>query len=142
MMKQNVPELFGSMVFDDREMRARLTADVYSSLRRTIDENADLEEDIADAVASEIEPVAADKLPVSTHDTVGSEVVIFTIQRMPSVQALAVPVEICPSRGFLHPVGFHSIRSGRGIGKGDVGDGRIIVGGSAQVVLHSEADTL
>ena len=54
MMKQNVPELFGSMVFDDREMRARLTADVYSSLRRTIDENADLEEDIADAVASEM----------------------------------------------------------------------------------------
>ena len=35
-------------------MRARLSADVYSSLRRTIDENTDLEENIAEAVASEM----------------------------------------------------------------------------------------
>ena len=54
MEKVNVPELFGSLVFDDRVMRARLSADVYSSLRRTIDENTDLEENIAEAVASEM----------------------------------------------------------------------------------------
>ena len=46
-MNQNVPELFGSMVFDDRVMRARLSADVYQSLRKTIDENAKLQEDVS-----------------------------------------------------------------------------------------------
>ena len=30
-----VPELFGSMVFDDKVMRARLSAEVYKSLRDT-----------------------------------------------------------------------------------------------------------
>ena len=33
-----IPEYFGSMVFDDRVMKARLSADVYRSLRKTIDE--------------------------------------------------------------------------------------------------------
>ena len=54
MGKQSVPELFGSMVFDDRVMRARLSAEVYNSLRKTIDENADLDVEIANAVASEM----------------------------------------------------------------------------------------
>ncbi len=54
MEKTNIPEIFGSMVFDDREMRARLSAKVYNSLRRTIDENADLDEEIAEAVAAEM----------------------------------------------------------------------------------------
>ena len=54
MTKTNVPELFGSLVFDDRVMRARLSADVYQSLRKTIDENAPLQQDIAQAVASEM----------------------------------------------------------------------------------------
>ena len=54
MTKINVPELFGSLVFDDRVMRARLSADVYQSLRKTIDENAELQQDIAQAVASEM----------------------------------------------------------------------------------------
>ena len=39
MMKQNIPELFASMVFDDRVMRSRLSADVYESLRKTIEES-------------------------------------------------------------------------------------------------------
>ncbi|MBR2766139.1 MAG: glutamine synthetase III [Blautia sp.] len=50
----NVPEIYGSLVFDDRVMRARLSSDVYQSLRKTIDENADLQENIAQAVASEM----------------------------------------------------------------------------------------
>ena len=54
MKNANVPEIFGSMVFDDREMRARLSAKVYTSLRKTIDENADLEVEIAEAVAAEM----------------------------------------------------------------------------------------
>ena len=67
MKKQSVPELFGSMVFDDREMRARLSADVYRSLRKTIDENADLEESIADAVAEEMRDWAVER--GATHFT-------------------------------------------------------------------------
>ncbi|MBQ9029996.1 MAG: glutamine synthetase III [Parasporobacterium sp.] len=54
MEKTNVPELFGSLVFDDRVMRARLSDKVYRSLRRTIDENAKLEAHVADAVAAEM----------------------------------------------------------------------------------------
>ncbi len=54
MEKVNVPELFGSLVFDDRVMRARLSDKVYHSLRKTIDENAKLEMEVADAVAQEM----------------------------------------------------------------------------------------
>ena len=38
-----VPELFGSMVFDDRVMRARLSADVYRSLRDTMNKGKKLD---------------------------------------------------------------------------------------------------
>ncbi len=54
MANQNVPKLFGSLVFDDRVMRARLSADVYASLKKTIDENETLDTAVADAVASEM----------------------------------------------------------------------------------------
>ena len=50
----NIPEIFGSNVFDDRVMRARLSDDVYNSLKRTIDENVKLDETVADAVAEEM----------------------------------------------------------------------------------------
>ena len=52
MKNLGVPELFGSLVFDDRVMRARLSAEVYNSLRKTIDENEKLNLDVAQAVAS------------------------------------------------------------------------------------------
>ncbi|SEF86452.1 glutamine synthetase [Eubacterium ruminantium] len=54
MEKQNVPELFGSLVFDDRVMRARLSDKVYNSLRKTIDENVKLDDEVAEAVAVEM----------------------------------------------------------------------------------------
>ena len=47
-----VPEHFGSMVFDDRVMKANLSAEVYRSLRRTIDEGAKLDIRVANAVAA------------------------------------------------------------------------------------------
>ena len=46
-----VSDFFGSMVFDDRVMRANLSADVYSSLRKTIDEGTELDIGLANAVA-------------------------------------------------------------------------------------------
>jgi len=67
MEKKNVPELFGSMVFDDRVMRARLSEDVYKSLRKTIDENAKLEVAVADAVAAQMRDWAVEK--GATHFT-------------------------------------------------------------------------
>ena len=50
----NVPELFGSLVFNDKVMRERLSDDVYASLKKTIDENVRLDEAVADAVAEEM----------------------------------------------------------------------------------------
>ncbi|MDD6011798.1 MAG: glutamine synthetase III [Oscillospiraceae bacterium] len=47
-----VPEYFGSKVFDDRVMKATLTADVYNSLKKTIDEGAQLDIGVANAVAT------------------------------------------------------------------------------------------
>lgn len=49
---ETVPEFFGSMVFDDRVMKANLSADVYQSLRKTIDEGAQLDLSVANAVAT------------------------------------------------------------------------------------------
>ena len=49
---ETVPEFFGSMVFDDRVMKANLSANVYQSLRKTIDEGAQLDLSVANAVAA------------------------------------------------------------------------------------------
>ena len=47
-----VSEYFGCLVFDDRIMKANLSADVYQSLRKTIDEGAKLDLSVANAVAA------------------------------------------------------------------------------------------
>ena len=44
-------ECFGSLVFDDRVMKATLSAEVYRKLRKTVEEGSDLELDTANAVA-------------------------------------------------------------------------------------------
>ena len=62
-----VPELFGSMVFDDRVMKARLSSQVYSSLQQTISENRRLNSSIADAVAAAMRDWAVEK--GATHFT-------------------------------------------------------------------------
>ena len=46
-----VPEMFGSLVFDDKVMRARLSAEVYESLRNTIRRGKKLDLSVANAVA-------------------------------------------------------------------------------------------
>lgn len=47
-----VTEYFGSLVFDDRVMKATLSAKVYQSLKKTIDEGAKLDISVANAVAT------------------------------------------------------------------------------------------
>ncbi len=49
---QTVSDYFGSLVFDDRVMKANLSAKVYQSLRKTIDEGAQLDISVANAVAT------------------------------------------------------------------------------------------
>lgn len=51
MKEKKVPEYFGSMVFDDRVMRSVLSDKVYRSIRKTIDEGAKLNANVADSVA-------------------------------------------------------------------------------------------
>ena len=48
---RTVPDYFGSLVFDDRVMKARLPYDVYTSLKKTIDEGGSLNNQVANAVA-------------------------------------------------------------------------------------------
>ena len=62
-----IPEYFGSMVFDDRVMKARLSADVYHSLRKTIDEGTKLDLSVANAVAAAMKDWAVEK--GATHFT-------------------------------------------------------------------------
>lgn len=47
-----VTDFFGSKVFDDRVMKATLSAKVYNSLKKTIDEGAHLDISVANAVAT------------------------------------------------------------------------------------------
>lgn len=47
-----VSDYFGCLVFDDRVMKANLSADVYRSLRKTIDQGAKLDASVANAVAA------------------------------------------------------------------------------------------
>ena len=49
---ETVSEYFGSLVFDDRVMKASLPAKVYQSLRKTIDEGAQLDISVSNAVAT------------------------------------------------------------------------------------------
>lgn len=63
----NVPELFGSMVFNDDVMRARLPKDTYKSLKRTIQQGSPLELDVANIVANAMKDWALEK--GATHFT-------------------------------------------------------------------------
>ena len=49
---KNISEFFGCLVFDDRVMKANLSAKVYQSLRKTIDEGVKLDISVANAVAA------------------------------------------------------------------------------------------
>lgn len=63
----NVPEIFGSMVFNDDVMKARLPKDTYKSLKRTIQQGSPLELDVANIVANAMKDWALEK--GATHFT-------------------------------------------------------------------------
>ncbi|MBR6756387.1 MAG: glutamine synthetase III [Peptococcaceae bacterium] len=57
----NVPELFGSMVFNDAAMKAKLPKDVYKNLKHTIEEGQSLDPTVADVVANAMMDWALEK---------------------------------------------------------------------------------
>ena len=64
---EKVTEFFGSMVFDDRIMKATLSEKVYKSLKRTIDRGTPLDISVANAVAAAMKDWAVEK--GATHYT-------------------------------------------------------------------------
>ncbi|MBP5311438.1 MAG: glutamine synthetase III [Clostridia bacterium] len=64
---ETVSDYFGSMVFNDRVMKAMLSSKVYASLRKTIDEGVALDPSVADAVAQAMKDWALSK--GATHFT-------------------------------------------------------------------------
>ena len=62
-----VPEYFGSLVFDTRVMKARLSADVYRSLKHTIQKGEKLDPSVANAVAAAMKDWAVEN--GATHFT-------------------------------------------------------------------------
>ena len=62
-----VTDYFGSLVFDDRVMKATLSAKVYASLKKTIDEGTELDIGVANAVATAMKDWAVSK--GATHYT-------------------------------------------------------------------------
>jgi glutamine synthetase len=65
--KINVAEIFGSNVFDDSVMKARLPKAVYKDLKKTIENGTELNPAIADVVANEMKEWAIEK--GATHFT-------------------------------------------------------------------------
>ena len=64
---ETVKEQFGSLVFDDRVMKASLDSKVYASLKKTIDEGKELDLTVANAVAAAMKDWALER--GATHYT-------------------------------------------------------------------------
>ncbi|MBQ9416527.1 MAG: glutamine synthetase III [Clostridia bacterium] len=67
MANKHIPELFGSMVFNEEVMRAHLPKEVYKSLMTTIETGTEIDPSIADVVASAMKDWAVEK--GATHYT-------------------------------------------------------------------------
>ncbi len=63
----NIPELFGTMVFGDAEMKARLSEETYLALKKTIKDGRSLKLEIANTVADAMREWATEK--GATHFT-------------------------------------------------------------------------
>ena len=64
---KDIPNLFGSMVFNDKVMKQRLPKDIYKALKRTIAEQKHLNLDVANVVANAMKDWAIEK--GATHFT-------------------------------------------------------------------------
>ena len=66
-MESNVSKIFGSMVFDDRAMRARLPKDIYKQYKKTIEQGKSLNPVCANTIATAMKDWAIEK--GATHYT-------------------------------------------------------------------------
>lgn len=66
-MLKNIPEIFGSMVFNDKVMKERLPKEAYDAVRRAIEDGTPLSHDAAKSVASVMKEWAIEK--GATHFT-------------------------------------------------------------------------
>ena len=64
---KDIPNLFGSMVFNDSVMRARLPRDIYKALKKTMSQSTHLELEVANVVANAMKDWAVEK--GATHFT-------------------------------------------------------------------------
>ena len=64
---KNVPNVFGSYVFNDSIMQSKLPKDTYKALKKTIEQGTHLERDVANAVAAAMKDWACEK--GATHFT-------------------------------------------------------------------------
>jgi glutamine synthetase len=64
---KDIPSLFGSMVFNDAVMKARLPKDIYKALKKTMSQGTHLELDVANVVASTMKDWAVER--GATHFT-------------------------------------------------------------------------
>jgi glutamine synthetase len=64
---KDIPNLFGSMVFNDTVMKARLPKDIYKALKKTMSQGTHLELDVANVVASTMKDWAVER--GATHFT-------------------------------------------------------------------------
>ena len=67
MIVKNIPEIFGSMVFNDKAMKEYLPEDVYNTLKETIENGKSLDKNIAGAVAAAMRDWAMER--GATHFT-------------------------------------------------------------------------
>ena len=66
-MAQSIPELYGSLVFNDKVMRSKLPKDTYKALKKTIESGTHLELDVANSVAVAMKEWATEN--GATHHT-------------------------------------------------------------------------
>jgi len=57
----NIPEMFGSMVFNDTVMKERLPKDTYKALRKTREQGKPLDLQVANVVANAMKDWAVEK---------------------------------------------------------------------------------
>ena len=63
----NIPEIFGSLVFNETVMKERLPREIYKALKKTIREGAKLDRHVADIIAAAMKDWALEK--GATHYT-------------------------------------------------------------------------
>ena len=63
----SIPEIFGSMVFNENAMKERLPKEIYKSLKRTIEQGKPLDPEMANVIANAMKDWAIEK--GATHYT-------------------------------------------------------------------------